>query len=480
MAEVVKKRSQLEKLMEVSPDGKELSKRGGRELRHYALAWSLLLLIATPIAAIYTGEGWGVFANFYRLITSPARLITDYFALGSLGATLLNAALCGLFCNLMIRIFDAKSTSTLLAGYFLVIAHCFYGLNFLNMMPPFFGILLFLAIRKEKIGNMLHLAMFSTSLGPFISEFLFRYALGDSFVLGQPEVTWIGVVIVVIFSLAAGFLIPALLPGTTKMHRGHNLYKAGLAIGLFGVLAYAFFFKTLGIDAQATLVGDNAHYESYSRSYLHFMDVFYFFIFGGTFLLGFIQNGWSLKGYRELLKCDGWQDDFPVKFGMNLTWINIGIYGLAVLLYFNLVIFFTDGVGLTGPTAGVIIAAVTFSACGQTPKNVWPIAIGYLLIFGLSSGICAIAGLPILWSVSTQAYINGVGFATGLCPFAGRYGWKIGIIAGALSATLCTSTAAMHGGFVLYNGGFTAGLAALLLLPILDYYKVKTREEDSL
>jgi hypothetical protein len=82
------------------------------------------------------------------------------------------------------------------------------------------------------------------------------------------------------------------------------------------------------------------------------------------------------------------------------------------------------------------------------------------------------------WTLSTQAYINGLAFATGLCPFAGKYGVRIGILAGFVSAIICTSTAAMHGGFVLYNGGFTAGLTALVLLPILDFYNVTPKYED--
>ena len=71
--------------------------------------------------------------------------------------------------------------------------------------------------------------------------------------------------------------------------------------------------------------------------------------------------------------------------------------------------------------------------------------------------------------------MSAFAFATGLCPFAGRYGIKVGIIAGILDAIICTSTVALHGGFVLYNGGFTAGLTALLLIPILDFYHIKPR-----
>jgi len=92
--------------------------------------------------------------------------------------------------------------------------------------------------------------------------------------------------------------------------------------------------------------------------------------------------------------------------------------------------------------------------------------------------ICGICGIPVPWTLGTQGYINGLAFATGLCPFSGKYGWKIGMLAGFLSAVICTSTSAIHGGFVLYNGGFTAGLTALVLLPILDYYKIEPKYDD--
>ena len=35
---------------------------------------------------------------------------------------------------------------------------------------------------------------------------------------------------------------------------------------------------------------------------------------------------------------------------------------------------------------------------------------------------------------------------------------------------------ALHGGLVLYNGGFTAGTTALILLPILEHYIPTARE----
>ena len=100
------------------------------------------------------------------------------------------------------------------------------------------------------------------------------------------------------------------------------------------------------------------------------------------------------------------------------------------------------------------------------------------MLFAFVCAVCLIAGAEIPWTLSTQAYINGLAFATGLCPIAGSYGFKYGVISGLVSAIICTSTSAMHGGFVLYNGGFNAGLTAIILIPILDFYKIKPKKID--
>lgn len=93
---------------------------------------------------------------------------------------------------------------------------------------------------------------------------------------------------------------------------------------------------------------------------------------------------------------------------------------------------------------------------GQHPRNVWPILAGYLLLYLVTLVLCRMDGREIAWTISTQGYINGVAFATGLCPIVGRYGIRAGLAAGFMCASMCTATSALHGGLVLYNGGFTA------------------------
>ena len=467
----------------VSSESDQENKLSHRLIFLYPLFTSLFFLVATPIAVFYTKE-WNFFENLLRILTSPSKLITDYFALGGLGSTLFNAALCGLFANLIIFISRAKPHATILAGYMLIVAHCFYGLNFLNMWPPFFGILLYCGIMKKKISENIHIAFFSTALAPFVSELFFRYTFGryDPSLL---NVRWIGVVLALVCGLAIGFVIPALLPGTTAMHRGYNLFKAGLAIGILGIFLHAFMYRTLGVEKPGNMMISNDAYYALPYGYRGFMNVFFFILFAITFVIGFICNKKSIRGYRDLLRCTGYGTDFTDKFGMPLCMINIALYGFAILAYLNLVFVLPSfwevlpsGVGFSGATVGIVFAALTFAADGQHPKNVFPIAVGYVALFALVVVICLLANVDIPWTLSTQAYINGLAFATGLCPFAGKYGFRYGVLAGFMSAIICAVTAEMHGGFVLYNGGFNAGLTALVLIPILDFYHVQPLRED--
>ncbi len=452
--------------------------------KYFIILLNLSFFIATPVAMAISGVSGELFwSKLWDIFTGPSKLVTDYFSLGGLASTLFNAALCGLACTLIITISGAHANSTTFAAYILVIAHCFYGLNFINMWPPFIGVLVYCKLKKVSRRDNLHIAMFSTALSPFISDFLFFYPPGSSLKIGEFSV--LGIILSITFGILAGFLVPALLPGTTAMHRGYNMYKAGLAIGILGIFAYCFLYKTFGVAPHNTGTFSGSDYEAHKSMYYLFMNVFFAVIFLVALILGFFRNGRSFRNYRKLTSCAGYGLDFADKFGMPLCLINFAVYGFCILAYLNIIFwlpsvlpFLPEGVGFTGPTVGVTFAALTFSADGQHPKNVAPIALGYTALFALVCAVCLITGADIPWTLSTQAYINGLAFATGLCPIAGSYGFKYGVLSGLVSAIICTSTAAMHGGFVLYNGGFNAGLAAIILIPIFDFYKIKPQKTD--
>jgi hypothetical protein len=338
------------------------------------------------------------------------------------------------------------------------------------MWPPVLGILLFTKVFKIGFRHNLDIAMFSTAFGPFISEMLFRYHVWNYYIAYEVQVSILGFIYVIIFSSFLGLAIPAMLPGALKLHKGFNLYNGGLAFGLLGLFIYSFMYKTMGIEPPHASPTPNVVYAAHTNSYPIFCICFFVIVFILFILWGWYLNGKSFNGYLELLKSTGHRADFFAEYGAPKVIMNIGIYGFVVLSYFILVITFTEGAGFTGPTVGVILAAITFSSQGQHPANVWPVFVGYVILSIFVTLMCSFSGVDLPWTLSQQGYLNGAAFATGLCPISGRYGKRYGIIAGILAAIICTSTSSMHGGLMLYNGGLTTGITALIMVPCLEYY----------
>ena len=442
-------------------------------------AFSAALLLAAAAGAFYTGTWNTLLQDFVRILISPGPLVTDYFGIGSMPAAFLNAGLCGLVMWAFMSRLPGPSHVNTLAGYFLVIAHAFYGLNFLNMWPCFLAPFLYLRIRSLDYNENLHICMFCTCFSPFISELLFRYTLGDTFIPGQVQLTAKGILLTVLFALMLAFVAPAILPGARAWHKGYNLYNGGLAYGMLGFLLFNFLYRTVGVTTPSVPIYTNLVYSSFGNSYQLFGNVFFVLLFAVCFLTGYFLNGRSLRGFETLLFDTGYQSNFAKKYGMPLCLINIGLYGMLFLIYVNLAVLLTDGAGFTGPTFGVIFAALTFTAMGQHPGNVWPIFIGFPLLSLISMIFNWLVGGHVTWTISTQGYINSIAFATGLCPLVGRYGIRAGVAAGALCAALCSATSALHGGLMLYNGGFTAGITVLILLPILEHYIKNPRDKIS-
>jgi len=451
-------------------DCKSCKYSNGAVIDGIALGLSVAFLCAAFLTAMHSGDTGSVFRNWWMIQITPCPLVTDYFAVGGISGTMLNAGICGMVTWLFMVFMKGDSHPNTMAGYFLVVAHCFYGLNLVNMLPCFLASMLFLALKRLNFNDNLHICMFSTAFGPFISELLFRYTQGEQFVPGEVHLTGSGILLTVVFVLMLGYLLPALLPGAKAWHKGYNLYNGGLAFGVFGFFLYNFLYKTMGKAAPAVLPFHNTLYEQNGCSYRLYANIFFLAVFAVCVYAGYRLNGKSFHGIRHLFCDTGYASNFAAKYGMPLCLINIGLYGTFFLVYINLVTLVTKGAGFTGPTVGVILAALTFSCSGQHIRNVWPILAGYPLLYFFTLLICRITGNEISWSLSTQAYINGVAFATGLCPIVGRFGTCAGLVSGFLCACMCTATRDLHGGLVLYNGGFTAGLTALIMLPVLEHY----------
>ena len=412
-----------------------------------------LFLLASSAAfmlgAVLAPDRGEMMSGLAEILMSPAQLTKDYFFIGSISGTFLNVSLVGWVCAAMACLPGAAVNGLTIAAYFLTTGFSFWGINFLNMWPFFLGVMIHALVRKEPFPKYVNLAMFATALCPLASELLLRYPNSED----VHGVTLSGVVLMLVVGMLIGFLTPAMAGHSPNVHKGYDLYSAALPGVLLGLFAVAVLYKTLGHDVPAitpTLGG------SHPGVVWTFCGIF----FGLCVLAGWWINGKSFKGYLGLLKDTGHKADFVAKYGSGLAIMNFGFYGLMIVLYYILL----GSTSFNSVTMGIIFCMVCFGANGAHPGNIWPIMVGYVF----ASIVAGILGGS--FGITNQAILVGLCFASGLAPIAGDYGWWAGILAGGMHYFLVTSIPAIHGGFSLYNGGFTSLLIATILVPQLETF----------
>ncbi len=445
-----------------------------REKDNSSLTFMVLLgfSIAYIIGALCAGNIGNLIPGFLTICTRPSQFTVDYFELGGLGGALLNAGLVGLACCALIYFSKAKCNGTTVAAYWLNVGFATFGLSFTGIWPFFFGVWVYSRIKKVSFGSVVNIAMFSTALSPFAMELMFRYPNAE-----YSGFSFIGLLLAILLGVVVGCAMPPLCTHAKAFHKGYDLYNAGPAAGFLAFLLCCFMFRSSGLDLpENTMLGDGCRV---------FVNVFLIILFCLCLLFAWLLDKNCFRDYKELWKSDGYQTDYAEKFGMPATLVNMALYGAFILVYFNLVhgISVADGniafsgAAFTGATFGAMMCMFAFCAAGAQPRTVFPIAIGYALASFLPmlmylGGVTDAQG----WTLTTQSILVGMAFASGLAPISGKYGFWAGVAAGAIHAILVTSVSLFHGGFCLYNGGFTCGIVAFLLIPILECF-FHTKEE---
>lgn len=425
----------------------KLRKQSGSTILRYVLS---AFTVAFFIGALCAPDRGDMLGGLWRIITRPSLLTKDYFfaEIGGVSGAFLNAALVGAVCCMMMYLPGAVVGGGTVAAYMLTVGFCFFGINILNILPFILGSFVYSLLKKQPFAKGINFTMFSTALAPLVSEVLFRYPSAEA----PHGVTLLGVVLALVIGVVVSTTMPALCAHAQFFHKGYDLYNAGPAAGFLCFAIYAVMYKTLGFEAPAIAA-------TLGEGHALLCNVFALACFALCIVFGLVLNG-GFKGYGKLLMDSGHKADFAGKHGVGPCMLNFGVYGLFILAYYNLI-----GATFTGATFGVVWCMLAFCAAGATPLNVLPIMVGYFI--GSRFGVSAI---------NAQAIVVGLCFASGLAPVAGKYGPIAGVVAGILHYCLVTSVPAIHGGFNLYNGGFTSGIVAFVLVPVLEHF-FRTIEE---
>ena len=424
------------------------------------------------IAAVCMPDRATMFSGFVKILTGTCKISTNYFALGGYAATYLNMGLVGIICTLLCFLPGAKPNQVTTLGVLLTIGFGSWGINPLNVVPTILGVCLFCLVKKEKLGAMSNAMLYSTGIAPLISELLFRYP-GVDYI----GFNWLGLVLALFVGLIIGFFLPAGLGHAPNIHKGYDHYSAAVPIGMTAFFLRAVLYNVMlgTTPAKLNLSTLGAlNVASFANT-----NIFCFVVFGACILFALLM-GCTPKDYWNLMKDSGHGVCFTSKYGYAPFLMNVGVFGLMIVGYFNLA-GAIDGTNVwTGMTFGIVFCMLATCNSGSHPGNVWPIMVGYMLTSFLFGWIFKLlGGENYALTIGSQSILIGLCYANGMSPISGKYGFGYGILAGALHYLLVTAVPDMHGGFCLYNGGFTAALICLLFVPQLEKF-CKTKEERKL
>ena len=414
------------------------------------------------IGAVCMPDRKEMFSGLLTIITNPAKISTNYFALGGFSATFLNMALVCAICLGLYCIPEAKANNASTLAFLLTAGFSSWGINILNIWPTFLGVVLYCIVKKEKVSANVNAMLFSTGIAPLISELMLRYP-GE-----QVGFSFVGILLALAIGIAIGFCLPAGLAHSPKVHKGFDLYSAALPIGMTAFFLQAILYKTQGVALPAAPAAETLQVASRLG-----VNIFCIAVFGLCITAAFLL-GCRPKDYWKLLTDPAQVNNFSSTYGNATFLMNVGVYGLFILGYYNLV-----GATFNGVTFGLIFCMLACCNSGSHPFNVWPIMAGYVASSFLFGWVAKLTGGDFAGSINAQAIVVGLCYANGLSPIADKYGWQYGFLAAVMHYILVTSVPTLHGGYCLYNGGFTAALICLILVPQLEKF-FKTKDERKL
>ena len=417
------------------------------------------------IAAFVMPDRAEMLSGLWQIVSSPTKASTNFFSLGGYAATFLNMGLVGFICTAFYMLPGERPNHAATLVTILTTGFGSWGIHIVNMWPTMLGVMLHCRVRRKSIGSYSNAILFSTGLAPFISELMVRYPNAE--VVGF---TPGGVALAFFVGILVGFFLPEGLDNSPKIHKGFALYSAALPVGMIAFLLQSFLYKAMGVEIPEAV------------SELHVADPY---IVNGfclalflSFVIAALLMGATWRDYWKLLWDPEQIVNFSTAYGNAVMLMNVGLYGLYILLYYNII-----GAEFNGVTFGVIFCMLSTCNAGSHPGNIWPITLGYSMASHLFQFLSPLAGGDFTQYLHTQSIIVGLCYANGLSPIADRYGWFYGMVAAMLHYCLVTTVPLLHGGMCLYNGGFTAALVCLLMIPSLERHfkpKLERRAERKL
>ena len=367
------------------------------------LYFMIVGLFLQPITEILPGLS--------TLIREPDFLITDYFLIGGIGTSFINAGLLTLLCIWTIYFLDMEMDGHTITSSCLMFGFSLFGKNLLNIWAILLGVYLYSHYHKKHMSSYIYIGFYGTSLSPIITQIMYISHLPYAVRL----ITSLAV------GLIIGFVLPPLSTHVHYSHKGYSLYNVGFSAGIIATVVVSVL-KSFGITTESRLI--------WSEGNNQLLFAILCGLFAAMILAAFLFGGKEVSAsYLNILSCSGiGGTDYLRDNGGAATILNMAINGLFATI-------FVLGVGgeLNGPTIGGIFTIVGFSATGKHIRNIAPIMFGVLF-----------ASFTKHWTINSPSPI-----------------------AGFLHSSVALNVGIVYGGMNLYNNGFAGGIVAIFMVPVI-------------
>ncbi len=405
----------------------------------------LLILLTVPLLFLVTGVGVAIstqsvqadVGGLWEIILSPTILLTDFLVVGGIPATFFNVSIIGLLNVYLMHKYKLKINGVLIAAFFTVIGFSFFGKNIYNILPIYLGGYLYTKYQKISFKEIIVVIMFGTALAPMISEISFSGIMNPLS----------GIITAILVGIFIGFVIVPLSSHMLKFHDGYNLYNIGFTSGIIGTVLTSVL-RSYGVIVQPVNIISESNHQIIITVVI--------IILATLFVFGIYINRRAIIEFPRILKYKGRLiTDFTHLIGYGVTLINMSFLGILSLAYVLIV-----GGKVNGPVLAGLFTVIGFGAFGKHIKNSLPVVIGVI-----------VTALYFGYDLNATGIIITVLFSTTLAPMTGAYGPILGFVAGVLHMILVTNVGVIHGGINLYNNGFSGGLVAGVLVPIIDAFR---------
>ena len=402
------------------------------------------------IAAFFMPDRREMLPGLWKIFSSPTLASTSFFSIGGYAATFLNMGLVGLICTALYCIPGEKENHAATLVTILTTGFGSWGIHILNMWPGMVGVALHCLAKKEKLGDHTNAMLFTTGLAPFMSELMVRYPYAE--VVGfRPS----GILLALLAGAVVGFFLPAGLDNSPMVHKGFDLYSAALPVGMTAFLMQGFLYKAMGVPTPKAVSDLSIASPEICNTYC--------IVFFSLCVIIALLMGCRPKDYWRLMSDPEAVQNFSATYGNATMLMNVGLYGFFILAYYNWI-----GATFNGVTFGVMFCMLATCNAGSHPGNIWAITFGYGMASKLMQLLSPLTGGDFTQYLHSQSIVVGLCYANGLSPIADTYGWFYGVVAAMMHFCMVTTVPELHGGMCLYNGGFTAALVCLLMVPGLQ------------